>query len=190
MSVRRGLISTAMAAVLLIGASNPAEAITIRWTPQFIPIPLPPFPIPPALLALKLDVELNPLQLFPACLPPCLLFGVNLIVNAGVPTVPGQTFFDIGSGDQFAIADTDNTTFLELAAVNPIPLDAGTELVLIESFSTRTINPFLSNQVQFEATGSFGSDRGSVASIPEPGVLLMLSTGLAGLVSFRFLKGT
>jgi hypothetical protein len=178
--------ATILIVCLVVGASGAAEALSIRWTPDFIPVPLPPFPIPLPQPVVRLDVELLPDQVIPFCDTPCLLGGILFSLTPGVPTIPGQSFFDIEPAPGFMIASTDNTTFLNLTASSPLPLALGTEIEVIRSFSTRNINPFLEDQVRFEGFGSFGSDAGFVEPVPEPSTLLLLGSSLAGLGGFAW----
>lgn len=173
-----------------IGISDLAHAITIRWSPR-PPVPEPPFPIPLLQTPAMLDIELRPDQLFrpqpepplpplpPLCGMPCVLDGINFQFNPNVAIVPGQTFFDVSPGPGFAIQSTDNTTFLNVRTVVPLNLQSGVDLEVIRSFGTRNINPFEIGQVQFEAFGSFGSERGGIEPLPEPSSAVLLGTGLA-----------
>ena len=124
-----------------------------------------------------LDIELRPDQLFrpepepplpPRCSTSCLLEGINFQFNPNGAIAPGQTFFDVSPGPGFAIQSTDNTTFLNVRTIIPLDLQSGVDLEVIRSFGTRNINPFEIGQVQFEAFGSFGSERGGIQALPEP----------------------
>jgi hypothetical protein len=183
---------------LAVAVGSPAQAIVVKLTPIFIPplplpIPLPPLPLP----LIKLDLELRARQLFqpfplpPVPIPPfgplfcdaagCFLTGLNLTLSPAVSPVPDLTFFDIDPAAGFEVGATDNTTFLNLVAPVPIPLDRDTEIEVLTSFSTNNIHPFALDQLLFEAFGPFGSETGSVEplSMPEPASIGILAGGLA-----------
>jgi hypothetical protein len=178
------VLISSLVVIANIGICSSADAITIRWSP-IPPVPAPPFPIPLLAMPAMLDIELRPDQLFrpepplpPLCGNPCLLNGINFQVNLNVPLVPGQTFFDLHPGPGFAIQSTDDTTFLNVQTIVPISLQSGTEVDVIQSLGTRNINPFEIGQVQFEAFGSFGIERGVIEPLPEPSTVLLAGTGL------------
>ncbi|MFH2043673.1 MAG: ice-binding family protein [Pseudomonadota bacterium] len=146
--------------------------------------------------ALTLDFQGNPDADFIFQIGSTLTTASSSSVNVINGNSLGGVYWQVGSS---ATLGTDTTFAGNILALASVSLDPRAEILcgraialtgsvtLIDNLisNNNTAEDYDSDRSDFGSYGFSGGSEGSAASVPEPSTMLLLSTGLTGLVAFR-----